>query len=198
MEANLSKDPFEQFRIWFEEAKRCPGIGLAEAMCLSTVGSGGLPTARMMLLKDCERDGFTFFTNIHSPKAKALLEHPRAALTFHWGPLQRQVRIEGIIQRLDKRVADAYFATRPRWSQIGAWASRQSQPLKSRFTLMQQFRAWQRRFKDQKVPAPPHWAGFQVNPVRMEFWQGRPYRLHDRFLYLKSKTNRWTATRLYP
>jgi pyridoxamine 5'-phosphate oxidase len=195
---SLSADPIRQFQTWFQAARRDKRIELAEAMCLSTVTPSGQPSARMVLLKAVDREGFQFFTNIHSPKARELQTHPRAALTFHWGPQKRQVRIEGKTVRLPKPVADAYFATRPRESQIGSWASRQSQTLESRALLLSAFEKLRKLFEGKKVPAPPHWQGFRVIPHRIEFWQQGVHRLHDRWVYVRGSSGRWSRKRLYP
>jgi pyridoxamine 5'-phosphate oxidase len=193
-----SGDPIQQFGRWFQAARKNRRIALPEAMCLSTINHRGFPTARMVLLKDFDRRGFNFFTNVHSPKARELMARPWAALTFHWPPLGRQIRIEGTVTQLPKRVADAYFATRPRASQVGSWTSRQSEPLESRKALLDAFESLTAQFAGQKVPAPPHWQGFRITPVRVEFWQEGPNRLHDRWLYEKQSSGRWNVTRLYP
>jgi pyridoxamine 5'-phosphate oxidase len=193
----LHRNPVQQFQRWFRQARKDPRLDLPEAMCLSTITAGGGPSARMVLLKGVDRRGFNFFTNIDSPKAEDLLARPRAALTFHWRSQRRQIRIEGKVVRLPKSAADAYFATRPRDSQIGSWASRQSQPLESRAKLLEAFHQWERRYQGKKVPAPPHWQGFRLEPARVEFWQERPYRLHDRWLYVKQRDG-WKITRLSP
>jgi pyridoxamine 5'-phosphate oxidase len=200
----LGSNPFRQFDVWFKQARRDRRLELPEAMCLSTLNARGYPTARMVLMKDYGPQGFSFFTNIHSPKSRELQRHARAALTFHWRsqrradlPAGRQVRIEGKTIRLPKKVADAYFATRPRDSQLGSWASRQSEPLVSRAALIKRFKTFETLFKGKKVPAPPHWQGFQITPERVEFWQEGPHRLHDRWLYEK-KGGRWLMKRLYP
>jgi pyridoxamine 5'-phosphate oxidase len=194
----LSPDPVQQFRRWFGRARQDKAVHLPEAMCLSTINARGYPSARMVLLKDVDGRGFTFFTNIHSPKAGELTARPHAALTFYWGSQGRQVRIEGKVTRLPKKVADAYFATRARDSQIGSWASRQSEPLESRAVLLEKFAEWAAKFKGQKIPPSPHWHGFRITPQRMEFWQERPHRLHDRWVYVKRTSGRWGLTRLYP
>src|SRR4051812_21247174 len=173
---DVLSNPIAQFQRWFKQAVDHPQMELPEAMCLSTVNRAGYPTARMVLLKDADAKGFTFFTNVESPKAKDLIARPRAALTFHWRPLRRQVRIEGKVSRLPKKVADAYFATRPRLSQIGSWASRQSQTLKNRAELDTRVSEIAARYEGKSVPAPKHWNGFRVAPQRIEFWQERPNR----------------------
>ncbi len=194
----LAFNPFRHFSKWFSEAKKDPRLDLPEAMCLSTLNARGYPTARMVLLKDHGAEGFTFFTNVHSPKAQQLIQRPHAALTFHWRSQKRQIRIEGRVTHLPKRVADDYFDTRPRESQLGSWASKQSQPLKSRAELIKRFEMYEKLFKGKKVPPSPHWHGFQVIPERMEFWQEAAHRLHDRWGYVRGKSGRWAVTRLYP
>jgi len=197
-ESQLASNPILQFQSWFRQARRLRELKLPEAMCLSTANSQGNPTARMVLLKEVDAQGFSFFTNIHSPKAKDLLARRKAALTFYWEPLRRQVRIEGKVVRLSKQKSDAYFATRSRASQIGSWASQQSQLLMSREVLLARFRALEAKFRGRTVPAPPHWQGFQLQPLRIEFWQERPNRLHDRWVYVRKSNGRWLRMRLYP
>jgi len=192
------RDPVLQFQSWFVQALKNPRIDLPEAMCLSTVGPRGTPSARMVLLKEFSGRGFDFFTNMQSAKAAQLKKRPWAALAFHWQPLRRQVRIEGKVESLPKLVADAYFALRPRDSQIASWASKQSAVLTSRQALMNRFKRFAVKFKGKKVPAPPYWQGFRVIPERVEFWQERPNRLHDRWLYVKNRKGRWGLMRLYP
>ena len=193
----MSASPIPHFRRWFAQARRDRRLDHPEAMCLSTINRRGAPTARMVLMKDVSAKGFSFFTNIHSPKGRELLARRRAALTFYWPSQKRQIRVEGSVVRLPKRTADAYFATRPRDSQLGSWASRQSESLESRAFLVKRFDAFGEKFKGEKVPAPPHWQGFCVSPNRVEFWQEQPHRLHDRWLYEK-RGGRWFVTRLYP
>jgi pyridoxamine 5'-phosphate oxidase len=197
-EKPLSPDPIKQFRLWFDQASHTRRIKKPDAMCLSTLNAAGRPTARMVLLKGVDTHGFRFFTNGESPKARDLDAHPHAALTFHWEALDRQVRIEGTVSRLPKETADAYFATRPRLSQIGSWASRQSEPLESRKVFLERVRELLELYQGQQVPAPPHWQGYILHPARMEFWQAFANRLHDRWQYVLEKDGRWSLTRLYP
>ena len=194
----LFEDPLQQFGRWYKQAQQDPQLELPEAMCLSTLNARGYPAARMVLLKDVDRRGFTFYTNNRSPKARELQRRPRAALTFHWRPQLRQVRIEGTVDRLPKKAADDYFATRTRLSQISSWASRQSEALESRAALLDEFDKLLVKFEGKKIPVPPHWQGYRVVPERVEFWQERPHRLHDRWLYVKGRGGRWAMTRLYP
>ncbi len=172
-------------------------IRLPNAMCLSTVSSTGRPSSRMMLLKGADARGFVFYTNLKSRKAKEFFGNPNVSLCFSWIKLQKQVRIEGRVKRVSETEADAYFTTRPRGSQIGAWASDQSETLAFRKTLLARAKAFEKKFKGRRVPRPPFWSGFVVIPSRIEFWHGRPDRLHERYLYEK-KSGRWTAKQLYP
>ena len=190
-------NPLRQFAAWFAHAKRAGGCALPEAMCLSTVDAQGRPDARMVLLKGVDERGFIFYTNLQSPKGRQLRHRPEAALTFCWEPMQRQVRIQGRTALVSRAEADAYFATRPRLSQLSAWASKQSAGLISRAVLDRRLARLITRFRGKPVPRPPHWSGIRVIPERIEFWQVRPNRLHDRFLYTRRST-RWTIQRLSP
>ncbi len=194
----LSPDPIEQFGRWFADAEAEPRIVFAEAVCLSTLGPGKTPEGRMVLLKHFDERGFVFYTNLESTKARSLARHPRAGMTFHWQPLGRQVRIRGVVEPVSADEADAYFATRPRESQLGAWASDQSRDLDSRAMLEDRLRAAGQRFAGGDVPRPPHWSGFRIVPEAIEFWQEGPSRLHDRFAYECDATGEWTRRRLYP
>ena len=195
--AALAADPVRQFLRWFAAARRSGRCALPEAMCLSTVDARGRPDARVVLLKEADAGGFVFYTNLHSPKARQLARHPRAALTFCWEPMQRQVRITGRVKRVSERDANAYFATRPRGSQLGAWASSQSVVLPDRAALECRFAAMERRYTGRAVPRPRWWGGLRVVPEIVEFWQARPDRLHDRFVY-RRRGARWTVRRLSP
>lgn len=191
------KDPFVHFGRWFKSAQRCKAIEDATAMCVSTVDGQGRPDARMVLLKGYDARGFVFYTNLHSPKGKQLHGQPYAALTFHWAPLQKQVRIQGKTEIVEEAEADAYWRTRPRLSQLGAWASRQSEELSTRVILIKDVAKLALKYGTGPVPRPPHWTGVRVIPQRIEFWQGQPNRLHDRFLYTL-KGDGWQVQRLYP
>ena len=195
-ELKVSNDPLPLFATWFNSAKRA-GLALPEAMTVATAAADGSPSARMMLLKDFGPDGFVFYTNYESRKADDLQENPRAALVFHWPTLQRQIRIEGGAEKISTEESAAYFRTRPRGSCIGAWSSKQSAPLDSRDELEQRFGEYERRFGGSDVPLPPFWGGFRVRPERIEFWQGRINRLHDRIQYTR-EGNHWKIERLYP
>lgn len=199
---DLSSDPVEQFRRWFEQAREDPGVVLAEAACLSTLGPNRTPEGRMVLMKEFGARGFVFYTNLESNKAHALHEHPWAGMTFHWQPPNgrgRQVRLRGPVEPVSAAEADAYFAARPRGSGIGAWASDQSREIESRRALEERVAACEQRFSDGAVPRPPHWSGFRIVPEAVEFWQEGPFRLHDRFAYERDPaTGEWRRRRLSP
>jgi pyridoxamine 5'-phosphate oxidase len=189
-------DPIALFRDWFDAAAKS-GVYLPESMALATAAPDGTPSARMVLLKRYGADGFVFFTNYGSRKAEELDANPRAALCMHWAILQRQVRIEGAVSRISEEESAAYFATRSRGSRIGAWASRQSSPLEARDVLEAAVSKYEKEFPGEDVPLPPFWGGYRVAPERIEFWQGRANRLHDRLLYERAGSE-WTVTRLHP
>ena len=191
-------DPFEQFAEWFREAEVAVPVD-PNAMVLSTVGVKGRPSSRVVLLKGFDHDGFVFYGNLESRKFRELRAHPWAALNFHWKPLERQVRIEGGVTQVSDQEADAYFATRPRGSQIGAWASRQSDPLPSRAVLEAAVEEVEARFAGKDVPRPPYWSGFRLAPDRIEFWKSGQFRLHDREVFRRNSADGpWTVERLYP
>jgi pyridoxamine 5'-phosphate oxidase len=192
---DLADDPFEQFAAWFGQAKE--EVPLAEAMVLATASTDGAPSARFLLLKDFGPEGFVFHTDYRSAKAGDLEANPRAALAFWWRELGLQVRITGGVERLDSEASDAYFLTRPRERQLGAWASQQSQPLADRAELERDLDAVTNRFEGQDVERPEHWGGFRVLPEAIEFWQQGATRLHDRFRYRRDGDG-WTIERLSP
>lgn len=190
-------DPFSLFDQWFAEA-RAGEVNDPEAMALATADGDGRPTVRMVLLKGHGPDGFVFYTNEQSAKGEQLAHNPRAALLFHWKALRRQVRIEGAVERVADAEADAYFASRGRDSQLGAWASDQSRPLDQRATFERRFEEVAQRFADGgDVPRPPHWRGYRVIPDRIEFWSDRPHRLHERRLFTLGDGG-WSEGLLYP
>jgi pyridoxamine 5'-phosphate oxidase len=193
---DLDPDPLVQVRSWLEDAEAA-GVVLPNAMALATVGPDGAPSVRHVLLRHVTDTGITFFTNRTSRKARDLLASPRAACTLYWRELDRQVSISGDVAALSAADSDAYFATRPRDAQLGAWASEQSRPLTDRATLERRVEEARGRFENRDVPRPEHWGGYLVTPVEVECWQGRPYRLHDRFRYTRSDTG-WRLERLYP
>jgi pyridoxamine 5'-phosphate oxidase len=191
-------DPFALFEFWLEEA-RATEINDPEAMTLATVDQRGLPDARMVLCKGAETRGIVFYTNIESAKGRELKGQPRAAALFHWKSLRRQVRFRGAIAEVTAAESDAYFASRPRGSQIGAWASQQSRPLKSRATLEAAVETYERRFGSAPVPRPGYWRGYRLEPVEIEFWLDRPSRLHERLQFKRhSPGSRWEKRLLYP
>ncbi len=190
------RDPLELFREWFQRAENA-GIRLPETMTLATCTAGGQPSARTVLLKQLDERGFVFFTNLESRKSGELRENPRAALVLHWPVLDRQVRVEGAVARVSDAEAAAYFKTRPRESQLSAWASRQSAPLETRDELEKRVGAARARFTGRRVRLPPHWGGWRVIPACIEFWQGQPGRLHDRLVFVRQQGT-WDTYRLYP
>lgn len=190
------ENPLDLFNEWFHEAAS-QEINDPNAMSLATVSPTGLPSVRMILLKGLTDDQFVFYTNLNSRKAKEIIHDPRVGLCFYWKSLHKQVRVEGICEEVTMEEADAYFATRPVGSQIGAWASQQSEPLENRATLEEALAKHALEFGDNPVPRPRHWSGFKVNPTLIEFWQEQPFRLHDRIVYTR-ENKVWAYKRLYP
>ena len=191
-----TNDPIQFFDAWLKEAEST-GVVLPESMSVSTCTSEGRPSSRMVLLKEVDQHGFVFFTNYGSRKAGELEQNPFAALLFHWNILQRQVRIEGRIERISHQESEDYFHSRGRGSQIGAWASKQSQQLSERQSLVDSVKYYEDKFKGKVVPLPEFWGGYRVIPEKIEFWQGKADRLHDRFVYTKTQSE-WLITRLNP
>ena len=197
-EVFTSEDPISLFREWMELA-RAKEPEDANAFALATADDAGFPDVRMVLLKDVDTRGFVFYTNLESDKGRELAENPQAALCFHWKSLRRQVRVRGQVSAVSEEEADAYFATRARDSQIGAWASRQSRPLEGRFALEREVAKFAMKFGLGKVPRPPHWSGFRIVPTRIEFWRDRPFRLHDRLVFERETDGAaWRTARLFP
>ncbi|MDQ1706903.1 MAG: pyridoxamine 5-phosphate oxidase [Pyrinomonadaceae bacterium] len=196
-EVSAHPDPLKQFHRWFGEA-RDAGLPLPEAMTLATATADGRPAARLVLLKQADAEGFTFYTNYGSRKARELDTNPQAALVFYWPQLERQVRVEGKVARTSLAESDAYFKTRGRESQLGAHASPQSKVVASREALQENFAALEKSYAGREVERPSHWGGYRLTPERIEFWKGRPGRLHDRLLYERQPDGRWSITRLAP
>ena len=191
-------DPFGLFGDWMKEAEKAEPND-PNAMALATVDDEGLPNVRMVLLKGFDERGFVFYTNFESQKGQEILATMKAALGFHWKSLRRQVRVRGLVEEVTPAEADAYFASRPRDSRIGAWASQQSRPLESRFALETAVAMNTARYAIGEVPRPPYWSGFRVKPLSIEFWHDRPFRLHDRVVFRRpNETSAWTKARLYP
>jgi pyridoxamine 5'-phosphate oxidase len=191
-------DPIAQFNTWLDEAKRTSGIDEPTAMSVATADAHGRPSVRMLLLKHADERGFVFYTNLESAKSADLKANPRAELCFYWGPLTRQIRIAGPVERTTDAEADAYFATRPRLSQIGAWASEQSRPMRGGYLELEQACARVAlRYPFGAVPRPPHWSGFRVVPERIEFWKQKPFRRHERVAYIR-EAGGWREQWLFP
>jgi pyridoxamine 5'-phosphate oxidase len=190
-------EPLRLFAAWMEDASRSEPAD-PNAMALATVDPEGLPNVRMVLLKGYDERGFVFYTNVESAKGRELAATMKAALMFHWKSLGRQVRLRGPVEQVSDAEADEYFASRPRGSRIGAWASQQSRPLESRFALEKAVAFYTARHAIGEIPRPAHWTGFRVRPVQMEFWHDRPFRLHDRIVFRRDGAHPWTKERLYP
>ncbi len=196
-ERDLHQNPFEQFRIWFEQAQSAK-ITEPNAMTLATATPDGIPSARIVLLKHFDEQGFVFFTNYESRKGGEMEENPNVALVFYWAELERQVRIAGTVVKTSRGESEAYFAQRPRASQLGAWASEQSTVVKNRQFLEEQLTSLTKWYEGQEIPAPPYWGGYRVQPEVIEFWQGRHSRLHDRLVFSRVNESKWQIERLSP
>lgn len=196
-ERRIDRDPIKLFRRWFDEAI-ASGSRLPDAMTLATATKEGKPSARMVLLKGADEQGFVFYTNYNSRKAQELDQNPQAALVCYWTQLDRQVRVEGSVERVSAAESDEYFSTRPRESQLGAITSPQSEVIESRDFLEGRFRDFENMYRDRHVPRPAHWGGYRLKPERIEFWQNRAGRLHDRILYQRQTDGSWTTNRLAP
>ena len=195
---DVSASPITQFAKWFEEALKAD-INEPNAMTVATASKNGIPSARILLLKGFDKKGFVFYTNYNGKKGKELMEHPNAAIVFCWLPLERQIRIEGSVEQVSAKMSTQYFQSRPKGSQIGAWASPQSTIIDERRILEENVKDLQVKYKNKEVlPRPKHWGGYRVKPHLIEFWQGRSSRLHDRIQYQKQKNGKWTIDRLAP
>ncbi len=197
LEEMLARDPIAQLRTWLDDAYATPGLSEPNAMCLSTVDSAGRISSRIVLLRGLDTRGLAFYTSYFSRKAQAIGDHPQVAINLYWAPLHRQVRIEGRVLQLPEDESDAYFASRPRGHQLGAWASEQSEPIADRNTLAERMAHFEERFEGEEVPRPHSWGGYVVTPEYVEFWQGQPNRLHDRLAYERDGRS-WRITRIQP
>jgi len=196
-EAEAHPNPFQQFQLWFDQAIAAQ-LHEPNAMTLATATKTGTPSARIVLLKGFDSRGFVLYTNYNSRKGQELAENPQAVLVFWWAELERQVRIEGRVEKVSESEADDYFQSRPRGSRLGAWTSNQSQVISDREVLEQRLQALTAQYQDQEIPRPPHWGGYRVVPSAIEFWQGRPSRLHDRLRYCQGEDGQWLIERLAP
>ena len=190
-------EPFRLFGAWLEDAAKSEPND-PNGLALATVDEDGMPDVRMVLLKGFDEDGFVFYTNFESAKGREILSSMKAAMCFHWKSLRRQVRVRGPVEIVSDAEADAYFATRPRGSRIGAWASKQSRPLESRFALEKAVAEYTAKYATGEIPRPKHWSGFRLVPGTIEFWHDRPFRLHDRVVFSRTSEGGWEKTRLYP
>jgi len=196
-ESEVASDPIQQFKQWWDAAQHAE-LDEVNAMTLATASAHAIPSARIVLLKGFDEKGFVFFTNYDSEKGKELAQNPRASLVFFWAPLERQVRIDGRVERLTANDSDEYFNSRPFGSRIGAWASPQSEVVASREFLEKKVNEFEKKFSGGEIPRPPHWGGFRVIPEQVEFWQGRPNRMHDRIRYTGKPAGKWVIERLAP
>ena len=197
LESTCAADPLDQLHAWLDNAYAVPEIAEPNAMCIATVDRDGRVSSRMVLLRGLDSRGLTFYTSYFSRKAQAIEDHARVAITFYWAALHRQVRVEGTAAQLPEEESDAYFASRPRGHQLGAWASEQSAPIEDRATLVERLEHFEERFEGEEVPRPHSWGGYLVTPDYVEFWQGQPNRLHDRLAYARAGRD-WRIERLQP
>ncbi|MFZ5496425.1 MAG: pyridoxamine 5'-phosphate oxidase [Verrucomicrobiota bacterium] len=197
LEKDLAKNPFQQFEKWFQEAEAAK-LDEPNAMALATTGRDGRPSVRTVLLKHCDGRGFVFYTNYESRKGRELADNGHASLLFPWVALERQVIVEGVVARVTREEADAYFHSRPRASQLAAWASPQSTVIAGRGVLEESYRVVEKKYEGREVPLPPHWGGYRLAPETVEFWQGRRSRLHDRLRYRRERDGDWVVERLAP
>lgn len=195
---DLKDNPMEQFRDWFLQAEDCDGVDEANAMAVSTIGLDGFPRTRIVLLKRFTDEGFIFYTNYNSQKGQALLQNPKVSISFFWPYLEQQIIIKGIAEKTSPNTSDGYFETRPRGSQIGAWVSQQSSVIPEDENLEEEVKELESRYEGKEIPRPLHWGGFIVKPIEIEFWQGRPNRLHDRVRYVLQDDYDWKKERLAP
>ncbi|HEY9082923.1 MAG: pyridoxamine 5'-phosphate oxidase [Flavobacteriales bacterium] len=196
-EDSVDANPFKQYQVWFEEAVSAQVVD-PYAMSVATVGKDMQPSLRLVYLRDISENGFVFYTNYGSQKAEDIAENNKVALNFYWVELERQIRIQGKVFKVSEEMSDTYFNSRPRESQIGAWASAQSTELTSRQVLEEKVIELTKKFENQSIPRPKHWGGYIVQPSKIEFWQGRPNRLHDRLVYTRTETNDWEISRIAP
>ena len=198
IEDNIPENPMELFQKWFYEADATDGIEEANVMSVSTLGLDGFPKTRIVLLKKYTWEGFIFYTNYDSEKGRAIQDNPKVSLNFFWHSLERQIVIKGQAEKIAPNLSDGYFESRPKGSQLGAWASDQSQEIESRDALDEKLNSFEKKFEGQEIPRPENWGGFIVKPVSIEFWQGRPNRMHDRILFALQEDYNWRVSRLQP
>jgi pyridoxamine 5'-phosphate oxidase len=197
LESNAAKNPFDQLQMWLDHAK-AEGIMDFNAMSLATVNADGYPHSRIVLLRSLNKEGLVFYTNYNSHKGQEMTENNKVGLNFYWNTMERQVRVYGVVHKVSEQESDDYFNSRPRESQLGAWASPQSEEVRTREELETRYAEAEAKFKDQAIPRPPHWGGFRIVPHYFEFWQGRPGRMHDRLVYIVDSGFEWYIKRLAP